>query len=181
MSGPLRSLGRCGFGECVHIVYLDDSKQEKNKNRFQVIGAVIVKDEIFDDLEQHFGYTLHEVAERHVTGGFEEFHASALLAGSKPFEDVEREEAQLILSTAIEAVSAMEIPVVYGAVDLGKLSATNYATADPIDISFRICVRLIEEWFQTNEHNGLGLLISDESSNHKIKNAMQNAFHLFRN
>ena len=168
------------LGEYVHIVYLDDSKQEKNKNRFQVIGAVIVKDEIFDDLERHLGYTLHELAEQHVTGGFEEFHASDLLAGNKPFTDVKREQALAILGTAIAAVSDMGIPVIYGAVDLGKLYATNYATANPVDIAFRMCVRIVEEWFLENAHNGLGLLISDDSEK-SVKNAMLNAFHLFRN
>jgi len=74
----------------------------------------------------------------------------------------------------------MSIPVVYGAVDLSKLYATHYATANPVDISFRICIEIVEDWFRENANTGLGLLISDESEK-AVKNAMQNAFHLFRN
>ena len=153
----------------------------KNRQPFQVIGAVIVKDETFDALEQHIGYVLHEMVENHVADGFEEFHASDLLAGNKPFQNVGREEALEIFSTVIVALDAMEIPVVFGAVHLGRLYATNYATANPIDVAFRVCVTLIEEWFQSEELSGLGLLISDDSSDQHVKRAMQNAFHLFRN
>jgi hypothetical protein len=170
------------LGENVYIVYLDDSRQEKGKgnDHFQVIGAVIVNDAVFDDLEQHLGYYLYELVAPDVGEGFEEFHASDLLAGNRPFHNVKRERSIEILSTAIAALNSMDTPVVYGAVDLDKLHAANYATASPVDMAFRICVKLVEEWFSENAHDGLGLLISDESDK-SVKHAMLNAFHLFRN
>jgi hypothetical protein len=164
----------------VYIVYLDDSKQEKLATHFQIMGAVIVPDEHFDYLEQHLAYTLHELAEEHVVNEFEEFHASDLLAGNPPFEKIERKQALSILGDAIAAITGLEIPIVYGAVNLSKLHATIYATANPIDIAFRLCVQSVEEWFQQKAHDGLGILISDDSDKH-VKHAMQNAFHLFRN
>jgi hypothetical protein len=161
-------------------VYLDDSKQEKNKKRFQLIGSVVVNDAIFDDLEQHLAYYLYELVEPDVGRKFEELHSSDLLAGNEPFEKVKRERAIEIFSTAIAAVDKFNIPVIYGAVDLAKLYATKYATANPVDIAFRVCMELIEEWFKETVPDGLGLLICDDSDK-SVKSAMQNAFHLFRN
>jgi hypothetical protein len=77
-------------------------------------------------------------------------------------------------------VNGYEIPVIYGAVDLTKLYAKLYATANPVDMAFRICVRLVEDWFKENADTDLGLLISDDADR-PVKSAMQNAFHLFRN
>jgi hypothetical protein len=166
----------------VYLIYVDDSRQEKEKgrNHFQVICAVIVNDAIFDDLEQHLGYYLYELVQPDVDGAFEEFHATDILSGKPPFHNIKRDRALEILSTAVSAVNGMDIPVVYGAVDLDKLNATNYATANAIDMAFRICVKLVEEWFQENARDGLGLLISDDADQ-KIKHAVLNAFHLFRN
>jgi len=164
----------------MHIVYLDDSKQEKARDRFQVMGAVLVNDAIFDSLEQDLAYYLYELVEPDAGEKIEEFHACDLLARSKQFAKIERARAIEILSTAVSAVDRMHIPVVYGAVDLAKLYATNYATANPVDISFRICVKLLEEWFKETSPDGLGLLICDDSDK-PVRNAMLNAFHLFRN
>ncbi len=100
----LRRPVRRWLGDNVQIVYLDDSKQEKNKQRFQLIGAVIVNDVVFNELEQHLAYYLYELVEPDVGGKIEEFHSSDILAGNKPFEKVSRERALQILSTAIAAV-----------------------------------------------------------------------------
>jgi hypothetical protein len=170
---------RRSLGELVHIIYLDDSKQDKSKDRFQVIGAVILHDENFDYLEQSLGYYLYELVEPHVTGKFEEFHAADLLAGNPPFDNVKRDQALEIFGTAIATMVGMQIPVVYGAVDLNRLYATNYATAKPVDMAFRICIKLIEQWFQEEAHDSLGLLIADDSEK-SVRNEMSNAFHLFR-
>lgn len=109
---------------------------------------------------------------------FEEFHASDVLAGNKPFEKIKRARAIEIFSTAINAVDNFNIPVIYGAVDLRKLYATDYATANPVDISFRICVKLIEDWFAEHDSSGLGLLICD-NGDQKVKHAVRMPFICF--
>ena len=166
----------------MHLVYVDDSKQDRHQSRagFQVIGAIIVNDRHFDMLEQHVGYVLKAMADEYATDEFEEFHASDLLSAKKPFEKIDREGAIKYLDAAVSAIIHLKIPVVYGAVDLAKLYAANYATASPVDMAFRICVKFVEEWFQANDdEKGLGLLISDDSEK-SVKGAMLNAFHLFR-
>jgi hypothetical protein len=175
------------LGEHVHIIYIDDSKQDvKGKGRFQVIAGVIVDDQFFKTIEGYLGYVLYEQVLPHVTAGFDELHASDLLAGNKPFEAVKREQAMAILADAVELVESLPLPVVYGAIDLEKLWSTNYATANEVDMAFRICVKLVEEWFQGREAEpafqsdaNLGLLISDDSQK-AVKNSMQNAFRLLR-
>ena len=165
------------LGDHVRIVYIDDSKQE---NRFQLLCAVEVDDATFDDLEQHLGFFLYELVQPDVGREFDEFHATDVLAGRPPFDKLERQRAIEIVETAIAAIDMFHIPVIYAAVDLKKLYATNYATTNPVDMAFRMLVKLIEVWFKENEPNGLGLLICDDTDK-SVKHAMQNAFHLFRN
>ncbi len=175
------------LGERVHIIYIDDSRQDvKSMKRFQVIAGVIVDDHFFDVIESHLGYVLYEQVLPLVTGDFEELHATDLLAGNKPFENIKRAQAMAILSDAVEMVESLSLPLVYGAVDLEKLWGTNFATANEVDIAFRICVKLIEEWFKSTQKPEafspdahLGLLISDDSQK-AVKNSMQNAFRLLR-
>jgi hypothetical protein len=163
----------------MYIVYVDDSKQEKGRGRFQVIGAVLVNDALFGSLEQDLAYYLYELVEPDAGEKIEEFHACDLLAGNKQFAKIGKARAIEILSTAVSAIDRMHIPVVYGAVDLAKLYPTNYATANPVDMSFRICVKLVEEWFTEITPDGLGLLVCDEGDK-SVKHAMLNAYHLFR-
>jgi hypothetical protein len=169
------------MGEHVYLVYIDDSKQERplRTSGFQVIGAVIVNDQHFHMLEQHVGYVLQSITEEYLTGEIEEFHTADLLHGNKPFEKIDREGALRAIESAVSAIISLKIPVVYGAVDLAKLYATNFASANPVDIAFRVCIRIVEEWFQTNDSLGLGLLISDDSDK-PSKNVMLNAFHVLR-
>jgi hypothetical protein len=77
----------------VRIVYLDDSRQDRGPDRFQVIGAVVINDAIFDELEQHLGYYLYELIQPEASAKVEEFHASDILAGRPPFDNIKRERA----------------------------------------------------------------------------------------
>jgi len=174
----LKSWVRSRPGEDVYLVYLDDSKQEKTKERFAVISAVLVNDLSFHALEQSMGY-LYELLDPYVTGKFEELHAADLLAGNPPFEKVGREYVLALFDEGIHLLETLEIPVIYGAVDLNKLHASDYASANATDMAFRICIKLVEGWFRENRPVNLGLLIADDGDK-GVKNAMLNAFHLLR-
>ncbi len=171
---------RLGLGENVRIIYIDDSKEEKRPDKFQVIGAVIINDAIFDGLEQHLAYYLYELVEPDVGKPFEECHACDLLAGNPPFENVKRQRAIEIFSHAIAAVNQMNIPVIYAAVDLVRLNTATYGSASAVDMAFRSCVQLIEQWFKEESPDSLGLLVSDNGDK-GVKEAMLKSFHLFRN
>ena len=165
----------------MRIVYLDDSTSKRGQEEFQLIGAVIVDDAIFDDLEQHLAYYLYELVYVDANEKFEEFHACDVLACSGPFQGIKRARAIEILSTAVATVNKFKIPIIYGAVDLVKHRTANCGTAEPIDYAFRGCVKRVEKWFQESCSDGLGLLISDDFENKKIKEAMKKSFYLFRN
>lgn len=170
---------RLVLGDRVYIAYLDDSRQDKTSARFQVIGAAMVEDMSFHALEQELGYSLYELVEPHVTGKFEEFHAADVLAGNPPFEKITRSHALQIFADGIKTVEDLSIKIVYGAVDLNKLYASNFATTNPIDMAFRICVKQIEAWFREHRPANAALLISDDGDKN-VKNSMLNSFHVLR-
>lgn len=169
------------LGDRVYLVYADDSKQDKDKTaeRFQVISAVLVDADSFVALESELGYYFYELVRSDVAEAFDEFHASDLLSGYGPFEGVPRGRALEIFQTGITTLKTLSIPVIYGAVALNKLYATDYATANPIDIAFRGCLKLIEAWFRENRPCNVGLVIADDGDR-SVKNAMQNTFHVLR-
>jgi hypothetical protein len=162
----------------VHIVYIDDSKQDKIRDRqFQVMGAVIVPDNSFDSIEQDLAYFVYETVPEELRDNFE-FHASDLLNGNKPFDTIKKDERWELFKRGVRVIEDWKIPIVYGAVDLRKLYSTDFATANIADIAFRRCARAIEEWFAKN--GGFGLLVADNTANQHIKNSMLNAFRQYR-
>ena len=82
-----------------------------------------------------------------------------------------------LLSQCAHVIEGWNIPIVYGSVNLSQLAHTDYATAKPIDISFRRCAKAIEEWFRLN--GGFGMMIADDSKQHD-KNAILHVFRQFR-
>jgi hypothetical protein len=162
----------------VHIVYIDDSRQDKIHDRqFQVMCAVIVADEAFFSIEQGLAYSVYERVSGELREDFE-FHASDLLNGNKPFDTIKREDRWELITQAVRVVEEWKLPIVYGAVDLRKLYSTDFATANANDIAFRRCARAIEEWFA--QSGSFGLLIADNTANQHVKTAMLNAFRQYR-
>lgn len=162
----------------VHIVYIDDSKQDKIRDRqFQVMGAVIVPDDSFYSIEQDLAYFVYEAVPESERDAFE-FHASDILNGNKPFDTMKENDRRELLARGVRVVESWKIPIVYGSVDIRKLYGTDFATANVADIAFRRCARAIEEWFV--EHGGFGLLVADNTTNKHVKDSMLNAFRLYR-
>src|ERR1700683_3045286 len=142
----------------VNLVYLDDSEQA---GRFQVIGAAIIHDSSFGEVEKMLGLTILDLVPEDLRDDFE-FHACDLLNGNKPFQNVTAREALAIFARAVEAIELCKVSVVYGAVDLRKLYASVYSSANAVDIAFRLCAQRVEEWFDANAAGELGLMISDD-------------------
>jgi hypothetical protein len=177
---------RLGLGENVHIVYVDDSRQYRNSqakaaSEFQLIGGVIIEDSQFDLLEQELAYYLYELVQPEAGNKFERFHAADLLAGRPPFDKIGRARAIEILATGIGAITRMNIPVIYAAVDTVRIKTANYGSVEPKDMAFRGCLKLIEQWFQESKPDGLGLLVSDNYDSKPLRETFQNSFHMFRN
>jgi Protein of unknown function (DUF3800) len=77
-------------------------------------------------------------------------------------------------------VKGAPIPIAYGGIDCHKLRGGLFATAHPLDIAFRVCVQTVEEWFENNAPDQLGLLIADNTKNSHVKDTMQAAFRSYR-
>jgi hypothetical protein len=167
-------------GELVKIVYIEDSKQDELKGRkFQVMGAVIIPDDDFYMVEQDWAYYVYEKLPAQIRDTCE-VHATDLWNGNKPFDGIPQAERIAIFNECVGVIERHKLAIVFGAVDLCKLYATLYASAKPIDISFRVCAQAVEQWFVERAPESFGLLICDNTSNKHIKDEMLNAFRLYR-
>ena len=62
-----------------------------------------------------------------------------------------------------------ELSVVYGAADLARLQSEIYASADPLDICFRICVEGIHSWAEQDIHNKLLAKLGDNIEKYSLE------------
>lgn len=147
MQLPRKAVQRC----FVHLAYLDDSDTKQKRRKWQVMAGVIMPDKAFSTIE----YSLSVIRED-LTGlippekldKFEEFHACELYGGHGVFEGTAREPRIDAIEKLLLCLKVGGLSVVYGAVDLDDLQSKVYASADPLDISFRICGRGIQSWIE---------------------------------
>jgi len=143
----------------VYIVYLGDVGSTSDhptgdiERRFQVACAVIVKHELFPEIEEFFA-------------AMSEYLPGESHDGSNDFQTADMLKA--------EVVSSYGIPIVYSAVDKQRLREQVFSTADPLDVALRRCAEGIEKWFTERAPGELGLLIADEGN--KWKAAVQTVF-----
>ena len=72
---------------------------------------------------------------------FEEFHASELYGGYGAFEGIDQAKRFDAITKLLLMLKMCKLTVVYGAVNVATLQKQLYASADPVDISFRICLK----------------------------------------
>lgn len=180
-------------GAFVNLVYLDDSCDDVG---FQLIGAVIVPEDMFPMIEKALAWMNEHLVPSDLQQKFE-FHASAMFHGKAPFEKLGRDKALEILGNCVALIEHLAkkhtpISVVYGAVDTRKLRAGKYATAQPIDIAFRSCLDGLVQWFDEKAVvarlnikdlgtlGELGILICDNTQNQHVKDNLQKSFRAYR-
>lgn len=131
----------------VHLAYLDDSDTKSKSHKWQVMAGVLIPDTAFILLEMAMGAAASTLLPEEQLAEFEEFHACELYGGYGVFDGIEqgqRFEAIKRLLSVLEAGTGF--PVVYGAVSIDKLKTMVYASADPLDMSFRMCAEGIQTW-----------------------------------
>jgi hypothetical protein len=77
---------------------------------------------------------------------FTEFHATELYGGRGAFDGVEPEQRFEAIRQLLFCLEFGELPVIYGAVNIDALQEKLYGSADPVDISFRICLKGLQSW-----------------------------------
>ena len=141
----------------MYIVYLGDVGSTSDQptgdieSRFQVACAVIVKHELFPEIEEFFA-----AMSEYLPG---ESHDSSSHDSSNEFQTADMLKA--------EVVSSYGMPVLYSAVDKQRLREQVFSTADPLDVALRRCAEGIEKWFAERAPGELGLLIADEGNKWK--------------
>jgi hypothetical protein len=164
----------------VFLSYVDDSGRfDKKKNTFQVLAAVMVHDKLHWHVEVNAAFAIPEDKSE----AFEEFHAWELYGGYGVFDGMPRERRYEVIEDLLSLIAALEIPVVYGAVDVRKLQQKSYGSAMPIDVAFRICLTAINNYIRESK-GGLGqepaLLILDNSKEKDRNNRLRQSFRELR-
>ena len=167
----------------VYLAYIDDPDFSANKNQskasktqeheqFQVLGSVLVHDRIFALLEVHFG--IYATSRCFSPEGLPidfEFHAHELFHGTGFFRDWEQAKRFAIFQQCMTAIANLQLPVRYGAVDKAKLAKQIYKSANPLDMSFRMCIEQIQKCLKIIGE--AGLLIADNFDDGKKRNLKQ--------
>jgi len=99
-----------------------------------------------------------------------EFHAYELFQGIGCFEKWEQPKRFFTFEQCMKALVELKLPVIYGAVDKLKLAAQIYKSANPLDVSFRLCVKQIQAVMRTSHPDHMGLLIADSFDDGKKRN-----------
>src|SRR5580700_11757244 len=74
----------------VYLAYLDDSDTKAKADRWQVLTAVIIRDDCFGALELMSSLVIADLMPKERYEKFEEFHACELYGGYGPFEGIEQ-------------------------------------------------------------------------------------------
>ena len=153
----------------MHLAYIDDSDTKSKSRVWQVMAAVIIEDQAFTFLE-HALYSIREdllpLMPEEKRAKFEEFHASELYGGYGAFEGIDQDRRLEAITKLLHMLAMCKLTVVYGGVNVDSLQKQLYASADPIDISFRICLKGIRSWIDERilgDMNDLAELSADET------------------
>lgn len=191
----------------MHLAYLDDSDTKAKLRKWQVMSGVIFKDAQFNMIDIAMFGILSGLMSPEKRDQFEEFHACELYGGYESFEGIDQSARFGAIERLLKLLEFGKIAVVYGAVDLCKLSNEVYGSANPMDISFRICVKGIQSWIKNkivsdyqNAHGAsplseenladevliqnwleeLVILILDECPDKNLRNTLQKSFRSLR-
>jgi hypothetical protein len=137
----------------MHLAYLDDSDTRCKTPKWQVMSGVIIQDSVFKLMEIGMWGIQGLVIPPERLERFEEFHACELYGGYGIFEGIEQDKRFEAITHLLRLLQAGKMSVVFGAVDLSKLRNEVYASADPLDISFRVCLDGIHSWANTTVIN----------------------------
>lgn len=174
----------------MYLVYCDDSDTKQKANKWQVMSAVLVKDDDFRDLELVMSLIADDFLSPEKMEVFTEFHACELYGGYGVFEGIQQSQRFDMIGRLLSLLKHLHI--VYGAVNLKTLQSSPYASADPVDVVFRMCATLVEGWitqrinevFQQDPYHEemrhhTALLIADDCDP-KTKSAIQKSFRQLR-
>lgn len=177
----------------MYLTYLDESDTRAKIEKWKVVCAVLVSQDDFNVAEFLSSVAIEELMPDDQRGEFSEFHASELYGGYGVFEKIDQTKRFEAIEWLLGLMDTCRIKVTYGAVDLEFLGKQSYASANPLDMAFRLCVQEVGEWLAqearkaietegvTGSHfgNNFALLIVDECDK-SDKVTLQSSFRAMR-
>jgi hypothetical protein len=141
----------------------------------------MVSDDAFSAVELISSIAIENLMPEDKRSDFLEFHACELYGGYGPFEGIEQRKRFEAIESLLSLLPSCDIHVAYGAVNLDELRRQPYASANPLDMAFRMCAQRVGDWLVAKAiHAGqsksaFGLLIADECDK-ADKIVLQNSF-----
>lgn len=134
----------------VYLAYIDDSDTKAKQQKWQVLGAVLIPDSWVFPLELVTSDVISRLMgdERHED--FTEFHACEMYGGYGIFEPIAQAKRFAAIEEMLRVLHTLRAKIAYGAINLEHLKRQPYASANPLDISFRMCVEGIGSFFHRN-------------------------------
>lgn len=178
----------------VHLAYLDDSGTKDGRSNLQVMAGVIIEGWEFRPVEFAMAWGIEQLIPEDRFDKFEEFHAWELFGGYGIFDGIEQEKRFAVVAVMLHTAVKHAIPIIYGSVNKKELAKTDYGSAEPLDICFRMCVRGINAWAGTTiklpvnapsemnqEAHPMVVLIADDFQDNKLKKTLRESFRTQRN
>jgi len=144
-----------------------------------VISAVIVEEDSLLDIEVSMMISINALIPKDRLDRFEEFHAWELFGGYGVFEGIEPKKRFEAIDYLLGIIVRCKTPIIYGAVNRWLLRDKTYASAEPMDICFRVCVRGIQDWLTRNAGTKRAILVTDECQK-DIKATIKQSFRQLR-
>jgi hypothetical protein len=154
----------------VHLAYLDDSTLKRKKPKWQVMSGIIIEDKKFKLTEMGVSIVPEMLMPAERMEQFEEFHACELYGGHGVFEGIEQDIRFSAIERLLGMIELLELPIVYGAVDLVRLSTEIYASANPPDICFRACLDGINSWAEQDTAKQIHAKLGNHIENYSTEN-----------
>jgi len=176
----------------VYLAYIDDSETQRRGSNFVVLAGVLISDLILSKLETVIGASIQYLLPPEKWEDFVEFKASDLFGCHGAFEGVEEFRRHGVIKILLNQLSALKIPVFYGAVSKKEWDAKyfSHGSASKEDICFRNCLQGVKAWvntpkllsgFEVNSYTERStLVVMDDCEDKGKRNQSRKSFREFR-
>jgi hypothetical protein len=174
----------------VYLAYLDESETGSKRDSWKVVSAAIIRDDMFGVVEITSSFAIENFMPEERRSQFSEFHACEIYGGHGVFEGIDQQQRFKAIEWLLGLLGSWDVKIAYGAINLEHLSKQPHASANPLDIAFRMCAQGIGEWLDKMALDTLGkegsatgeqfaLLIADECDK-ADRVTLQNSFRSLR-
>jgi hypothetical protein len=145
-----------------------------------MVGALLIPDDQFLKIDMVAGMVIHQLlgTEERINA-FKEFHAVDLFGGHGAFSGIDEAARYRAIRVLLNAVRMFNLKFVYSAIDKKNHALTAFGGGNPLDLTFRMCARGIEEILKEDE-DSFWLLIMDDTQEKDLRYRLKTSFQLMR-